>query len=153
MRAQVKEKETNHFRFRLKDHAIIMLGLALALVVMTIPLQLYMPLGRYQHYGLSVFVLGMSYLLQLVWSWPRMTRWPRAGYAATGLYLASIGLILYANPWLDARAAMMTMEKEKFRRSLGWIYTILALPLAYIYFRWMQVDYKRQSAKDKGGDP
>jgi hypothetical protein len=133
----------------LKDHHLIWVGLVLALAVLAVPLQLYMPLGRYQHYGLSVFLLGLGYIIQLVWSWPRLRTSPRWGYGMTGIYLISIGLVLYSNPWLDSRVGVMTEGKENLRSAIGWLYTILGLPLVYIYLEWIQDE---QDQRKKKGD-
>lgn len=142
-------KATDGIRIRLKDYFLIVLGLVSSLVILVVPLQLYVPLGRYQHYGLAVFVLGLGYVIQVVWSWPRLKRWPRRGYAITGLYLTSVGIVLYANPWLDSRVAIMTEEKESLKALIGWLYTMLGLPLAYVYIEWMKEEKK--VFKDKGG--
>lgn len=135
---------------RFKDYVLILIGLAFAYVIHSIPLQLHMPLGRYQHYGLSIFVLGLGYILQIVWSWKNLKRWARLGYIATGLYLTSVGIVLYANPWLDSRVAIMTEEKEDWKVIIGWIYTFLAMPLAFIYMGWIKEDHTSQ--KHRGTD-
>ena len=142
MRAQVMAKALEHFRFKLKDHFFILIGLVLAVGLLSIRLQLYMPLGRYQHYGLCIFCFGLGYVVQLIWSWSHLKRWPRAGYAVTALYLTSMGIVLYSNPWLDVKVAVMTEDKENLKALIGWVYTILGLPLAYIYIEWMQEDYR-----------
>lgn len=145
------EKLTRDLQEKLKDYLIVLLSLATALAVVLYPLQLHVSLGRSQHYGLSVFILGLGYIVQVVWSWRSLKRWARAGYAATGFYLASIGVVLYANPWLDPRVTVVTSEKENIRALIVWIYTVLGLPLAYIYFEWMRADeaaYRRKGRKD-----
>lgn len=43
----------------------------------------------------------------------------------------------------------MTEQKENLKALIGWIYTILGLPLAYVYIEWMQEEHRMQ--KDKGG--
>ena len=54
-----------------------------------------------------------------------------------------------ANPWLDVKVSVMTEQKENMKALIGWIYTILCLPLAYVYIEWMQEDQRMQ--KEKGG--
>jgi len=136
-------------REKLKDYCLVLAAIVAALVVLLTPLQLYMPLGRYQHYGLCVFVLGMGYILQIVWSWRSLKRWPRLGYTATALYLCSVGMVLYANPWLDARMAVITEQKENLRALIGWTYTIFGVILAFIYLEWMQADYRGRRRKGR----
>lgn len=132
---------------QLKHHHFIVAGLLAGGLLMSVPLQLYMPLGRVQHYGLSLFILGLGYILQVVWSWSHLKLWPRLGYAITGLYLTSIGIIFYANPWLDTRVAIMTEEKESLKSLIGWLYSIFSLPLVYVYVRWMREDSLQDKSK------
>jgi hypothetical protein len=143
-------KLNNSMSHRFKDYVLILTGLAVAFFIHSIPLQLYMPLGRYQHYGLSIFALGLGYVLQIVWSWKNLKLWARLGYIGTGLYLTSIGMVLYANPWLDSRVAIMTEEKEDWKILIGWFYTFLAMPLTFIYLGWIKEDHRAQ--KRRGTD-
>ncbi len=136
-------------QLQLKDHNFILLGFISGLVILSIPLQLHMSLGRYQHYGLALFAFGLGYIIQTVWSWRHLARRPRLGYAITGLYLTSIGFILYANPWLDTRVTAITEEKENLKALIGWIYAIACLPLACVYLNWAADS--RGLNKDKGG--
>ena len=140
------------FEGKVKHHFIVLLAVAAAGLVLATPLQLRFTLGRYQHYGLAVFVLGLGYVIQAVWSWRSLRLWARTGFLATGLYLGGIGMVMYANPWLDARVAIMTTSKVSMRAFIGYTFTILGVPLGLIYLEWLLEDYKIKRKRPRKPD-
>jgi hypothetical protein len=103
--------------------------------VFSLPLQLYFPLSRIQHYGLAVFVWGLGFMVQWVWYYKTSGKWARWSYLSGGLYLTSLGLTFYSHPWLDPKFAVQTTTQENYRLLLGLIYTGLAFPISLIWVR------------------
>lgn len=115
-------------------HAIFpTLSFALAIIIFICPIQHYLSIGRYQHYGLAVFVWGMGYLLQTIWSWRKRRWWSRLSYLFGGTYLASLGMIFYANPWLDPKFAVQTSDQLILQFWMSRLYLVLLLPLLLVW--------------------
>src|SRR5690606_22734862 len=93
-------------------HIMVLLFAALALWVLQTPLQRFISLGRYQHYGIAISVFGLGYLAQTIFSWRRLKAWGIAAYTSTGIFFSSVGLVFYLNPWLDYKIAVQTPEDE-----------------------------------------
>jgi hypothetical protein len=125
-------KDRQFFKSSLNQYGIPIASLVLAGVVLLIPLQLYYPLARYQHYGLAIFVWGVGYLVQLVWTWKSTRFWSRLSYLFLALYLTTLGLFFYANPWLDPRFSVQTEAQQNFRALVGNLYVGLALPVLLV---------------------
>jgi H+/Cl- antiporter ClcA len=108
-----------------------LLGLASAIIILLIPLQHYMPLGRYQHYGMAGFTLGLGYFLHCIWTWRDETFWTRLSYALTGLFCSSVGLLFYANPWMAS--SVQTEEKQLYRWALTGVLMIATFILLIVW--------------------
>ncbi len=130
-------------------YRLVLVAAVLAVIaVKGIRLQDYMPLGRYQHWGLGIFIFGMGYLLQTVWSWRVLAVWARTSYIATGLFFTSVGVVFYKNPWLDYKVAIQTAQNEELRAHLVIIYLLFSLVIAVIWARWI---YEESRAKKGAG--
>lgn len=130
-------------------YRLVLVAAVLAVIaVKGIRLQDYMPLGRYQHWGLGIFIFGMGYLLQTVWSWRVLAVWARTSYIATGLFFTSVGVVFYKNPWLDYKVAIQTAQNEELRAHLVIIYLLFSLVIAVIWARWI---YEESRAKKGTG--
>lgn len=105
----------------------------MAAAIIATPLQLHYSLSRYQHYGLGIFVWGLGHIIQTIWMWRLSGKWMRIGGICGGLYLTSLGLVFYANPWLDPRVAVQTEAQENFRALIGYLYTGLTVPLMLVW--------------------
>ncbi len=115
-------KESNAAFKRPKSHLFLFVFAVLALFVILTPLQHYMPLGRFQHYGISIFVFGLGYIAQATASWPRMNVLPRFCYILTGLFFSSAGAVLINNPWFDSKMMIQTSEELSFRHLIYYAY-------------------------------
>lgn len=116
---------------------MVLLFAALALWVLQTPLQRFISLGRYQHYGIAISVFGLGYLAQTIFSWRRLKAWGIAAYTSTGIFFSSVGLVFYLNPWLDYKIAVQTPEDERTRSILILSYLIFSAMLAFIWIRWV----------------
>lgn len=119
--------------------------MVMAGTVLAVPLQLYYPLARYQHYGLAIFVWGLGHAVQAIWHWRTVGKWTRLGGICGGIYLTSLGLVFYANPWLDPRVAVQTETQENMRAFIGYGYTFLTIPLMLVWVESLTESYKRKN--------
>jgi len=131
-------------------HLLVLTFALAALLVIFTPIQHFIALGRYQHYGISIFLFGAGYLAQSVWSRKRLKKWARIAYTATGLFFTSVGLVFFNNPWLDFRVAIQTEEHDRIRGVLIISYLALSVLLGLIWIKWILSE--NQPAK-KGKDP
>jgi hypothetical protein len=109
------------------------LGLAFAIAIVMVPLQHYITLGRYQHYGMAVFVFGLGYILHCIWTWRHETLWTRLSYALTGAFCSSLGLLFYANSWMDLKSSVQTEEKQLLRWFLSGVWLLLGFMLTIVW--------------------
>lgn len=109
-----------------------------ALATLLIPLQHYVTLGRYQHYGLAIAIFGLGYVLQSIWSWKRLSKWARLSYLITGIFCVFVGDTFYANPWLDVRMSMRTQRQELFHYALIVLYLIGSLAIVATWVKWIR---------------
>ena len=122
----------------------LLAGSALGAIVLMIPVQHYISLGRYQHYGMAIFMFGLGYALHCVWTWRDQTFWPRFCYAFTGAFFCSVGLLFYANPWMDWKTNVQTEEKQLLRLALSGIYLLIGFALMVV---WMITFYKKSKTE------
>lgn len=123
----------------------IFLGFALGAIVLMVPLQHYISMGRYQHYGISIFLFGLGYALHCVWTWRNQPMWPRICYTFTAVFFCSVGLLFYGNPWLDWKTAVQTEEKALARTVFMGIYLFLGFLLLLV---WLMTYIKTRETKE-----
>jgi hypothetical protein len=128
-------RKTSKYRF-------ILVMSAVAVIALRMPLQTYMTLGRYQHIGIAIFLFGMGYVMQLIWSWRNYSKWARISNCATCAFFCSVGMFFYANSWLDTSIAAPTEEKMTLRSLFLAIYLFLAVVVAAIWLKWIHEDGK-----------
>jgi hypothetical protein len=122
------------FKERTQRYPFSTVSLFITVIVLYLPIQSWMPFARSQHYGLGLFIWGMGYVLDTIWSWRRMTNWTRFAFAGTGLYCTSLGLFCYANPWLDTRFAVQSDFQEALAKKVFTLYVCLGIPLTISWF-------------------
>lgn len=122
---------------------------AVAIAIFLFPLQLYWSLGRYQHYGLAIFVWGMGYILQLIWTWKFSGTWSRWSYILAGLYLTSLGLTLYANPWLEPRVALQTDIQVVLRFYISLFFMLFSIPTTIVWVMGLAEELREDRKKAK----
>lgn len=126
-----------------KDSGIGLLFLIIAGVLTATPLQLYIPLSRFQHFGLGIFVVGLGYVIQTVWSWKRMKTWSRALQLYFGLWFAASGLVAYSLPWLDPRMSVRTEWQEELASRLLAAYFVSCAPLPVLTLLWLREELQK----------
>lgn len=130
----------------LRRNICLVLSSVLGGLLLLIPLQRFVSLGRYQHYGLAVFVFGLGYILHCIWTWRGEKFWPRLCYILTGAFFCSVGLLFYANPWMDWKNSAQTEEKQLLRFALSGVYLALGFALIII---WLITYVKREQTGKK----
>ncbi len=111
---------------------------AIAIGAYLTPLQKYFTMGRYQHYGITISIFGLGYLLQTIWSWRTFTKWARISYLSTGIFFSTVGMTFYTNPWLDSRMALQTADKEFWKTIFIGIYILITIAIVSIWLKWIK---------------
>jgi hypothetical protein len=111
---------------------------AIAIGAYLTPLQKYFTMGRYQHYGITISIFGLGYLLQTIWSWRAFTKWARISYLSTGIFFSTVGMTFYTNPWLDSRMALQTADKEFWKTIFIAIYILITIAIVSIWLKWIK---------------
>jgi hypothetical protein len=130
---------------------LILVGFAMvAVIIFVTPLQRLIPLSRFQHYGIAIFVFGLGYLVQGVVSWPGIKGLARFGYLATTAFFCSAGLLFLNNPWLDLRMVTSGDEQLIFRNYVIGTYGAAGLFISLIWlllaFQEIQLHYSRSKS-------
>jgi len=131
-------------------HRLVIAFSALAVIIYCTPLQRYVTLGRYQHYGIAIGLFGVGYLLQTIWSWKEFTRWARWAYLSTGIFSLTVGLTFFYNPWLDTKVAPQTHANDQMRPILMALYLLSSLYVGAVYARWIKEENKTRSGAAEG---
>jgi hypothetical protein len=118
----------------IRKNFFVLAGCIMAPLCLSIPIQHYITLGRYQHYGMAIFLFGMGYVLHTIWNWKQNLPATRFSNCYAALFFVSIGLIFYSCPWLDPVMSVMTDEQTIFRSYLvrGYFVSALGLMLVWI---------------------
>lgn len=133
---------------QIQHQEILIMFILAAIATAVIPLQRYITLSRYQHWGLALFVLGLGHFLQLIWSWKHLKIWTRLALTWTGGFMATAGLVFYSNPWLDTRVAIASEAADEARPILAGIFAALAIPLVIFWVKSLQ-EVKERSETDQ----
>jgi hypothetical protein len=129
-----------------KDNSILLGFAILAFALHVIPLQRYMPLGRYQHYGISIGAFGLGYLVQGALSWRNSPTLARIGYIATTVLFCSAGLLLLSNSGLDLELSLSGEGQQRGRYVLV-VYAFFGLITSLIWLKLAQDDAKHRPPK------
>jgi hypothetical protein len=128
-------RRTSKYRFNL------VMGIV-ALLALKTPLQRYISLGRYQHIGIAIFLFGMGYLMQLIWSWRNFSKWARISNCVTCAFFCSVGMFFYSNTWLDSSMAEPTSERTMVRSLFIGIYMFFAFMVAALWLKALHEEGK-----------
>jgi hypothetical protein len=118
---------------------VIALGLV-AIAVILFPVQHYLAVARYQHYGAALCIFASGYLLQTCVSWHDLKKWAKVSYLTTGLFFFALGVVLISNPWLDGRVSPRTEAHESLRKAIQGFYLLSGLIVTAAWFRLIYED-------------
>lgn len=128
----------SRMRQSLRRNFVFLLFCLAATIVFFTPLQHFFSLGRFQHWGIAIVFFGLGYIAQAAAGWNSFGKWARRTYLATGLFILSIGLTYYANPWLDSRMNLQSSDKEFTRIILIAANLFLGLAVAAVWRQWIK---------------
>lgn len=121
----------------------------IALVVFKIPLQHYVTMARFQHYGICLYIWALGFALQTVWSWRYLTIRGRACLISTAFYVGVFAIIFYQSPWLDVRMAVQTEENEMMRMVYAALCAFLGFIVCVFWLAWVL----ERNSQQKGSTP
>lgn len=133
----------------LRESVVLIACVAAAVAVLVVPIQQHISMGRLQHYGLSMFLIGLGYILQSVWSWKRLRKWSRLGHVTAGAFIAAAAMVLYANPWLEPKIAVRTPAQENFRSVIIAVFALFMVPQVVICILWINEELAGRSRSGK----
>ncbi len=107
-----------------------------AIALLFTPLQRYISLSRFQHYGISIFIFGLGYLLQAIISWHQVRVLARTAYLATSLLFVSASLIFMNNSGLDLQLSVSSEDQLVLRHYVIGGYGLAGLVISFI---WLQL--------------
>lgn len=129
-------KLIGEIRKHIRHHELVVGAFILAIAVALFPLQHYMTLSRFQHYGLALGVWAFGFFVQMVVSWRRMGFFGHAYLGVASIYLAMFAHVIYTNPWLDPKVTLETTTQASSRHDLASLFIGLGMVLMCIYFGW-----------------
>lgn len=132
---------------RISKYGFILAMSILALIAFKTPLQHYISLTRYQHVGIVIFLFGMGYVMQTIWSWRVYSKWARLANIATCVFFCSVGLYFYMNTGLEAYSTDVTPKKIMVRLTHVFSYLFLALVVSLFWVKWAHEDNKLKDAE------
>jgi hypothetical protein len=145
LKALISDYWTRSSRYR----ALIFLSV-LGAVALSVPLQHYISLGRYQHYAIGIALIGAGHLVQVLLSWKNYPRWGRISLLLTGVFLLLVAYVFWSNPWLDVKVAVQTEGKEELRSKLLSAYMCSAIVIFLSYIKWRAEEHRIKQEKPDG---
>lgn len=125
-------------RQSLKRNRVFLIFCLLAGLIFFTPLQHYFSLGRFQHWGIAIVCFALGYIAQAATSWKVFGLWARRTYLATGIFIGSVGLTYYCNPWLDSRMSLHSSDKAFTRMMLISLNLFLGVAIVPVWRRWIK---------------
>lgn len=132
---------------RVTKYGFILAMTIASLVACNTPLQHYISLTRYQHVGIAIFLFGMGYVMQTIWSWRVYSKWARLANIATFVFFCSVGLFFYMTPGLDGYATDPSPKKILVRLTHIFTYLFFALVVSLFWVKWAHEDNKIKDAE------
>lgn len=133
-------------RANLRHQLVVVISFVFAVGLFFFPLQHYMTLARFQHYGICLAVWAVGFLLQTLVSWRRLGPWGRAYLGVSTLYMALFAGVLYTNPWLDPRVQLETNIQGSLRHEFACVFLVLGIILSGTWKMW-DTEEKRRGNK------
>lgn len=132
---------------RITKYGFILTMTIVALIAFKTPLQHYISLTRYQHVGIAIFLFGMGYVMQTIWSWRVYSKWAKLANIATFMFFCSVGLFFYMTPGLDGYTTDPSPKKILVRLSHIFTYLFFALGVSLFWVKWAHEDNKVKDAE------
>lgn len=123
---------------------LIIFFAVIAMAVLVVHVQNFIPVSRFQHYGLSLLIFGVGWLLETVFSFRKLSKWAKVSYISTCLYFLSIGFVYYCNAWLGHRISIATEDNMRTERFLVITYMVFSIYLAAVWTKWIIEETKNR---------
>jgi cytochrome b561 len=134
--------------WRLASRCRLILFFAIAsLTFFLFPIQHYVTISRFQHWGVAVAMLGIGFLLETACLFKKLDRWACRCYLSTGLFFASVAVVLYTNPWLDPRVKIQTTETDRMECIFIVAYLVFCIYLAAVWTKWIIEESRNKIAR------
>ena len=146
-----RSKENSSLR-QVASHGLVVLFSLIALTTFFTPIQHYVTLARFQHWGIAIGIFGAGCALQALAARNLLTTWVRNSYLTTGLYFLFIGSTYYLNPWLDNKVSIQTSENETTRVFLIISYILFGLVVAAVWINLLLERSRPESKAESGKD-
>lgn len=134
-------------RTNLRHQLVVVVSFALAIGLLFFPLQHYMTLARFQHYGICLAVWAAGFFLQTLVSWRRLGAWGRGYLGVSTLYMALFAGVLYTNPWLDPRVQLETDVQGSLRGEFATVMFVFTVILSGTWLMWDREERNRRVNK------
>lgn len=132
---------------KITKYGFIIMMTVVALIAFKTPLQHYISLTRFQHVGIAIFLFGMGYVMQTIWSWRAYSKWAKLANVATFVFFCSVGLFFYTTPGLDGYSTDPSPKKIFVRLSHIFTYLFFALAVSLFWVKWAHEDNKIKDAE------
>ncbi len=130
---------------------LIVLFALLSGLVFFVHLQDFVPISRFQHYGVVSIVFGIGWLLEIAVSFRRLRRWALTSYISTCIFFLTVGLVYLNNSWIGHRSFAQTAETESTERFLKVSYVVFCIYLAAVWAIWIREEIKTGQARTGDG--
>ncbi len=125
---------------------LVLIAMIIAVVARNFPLQHYMPLSRYQHWSIALYIWALGFFIQAAWSWRKLTTNGKIALIAAGTYVSGAAMALYTNPWLDTTVSLQTTEQAETRYLLSAVWAVGGVLVGIVWMRWglVELDYLKR---------
>ena len=138
------EKKIKKDRYLHRNWWIIIFAV-IALVVIAVPIQHFITLGRAQHHGISIAIFGLGFWVETILSRKKLVKWAIRSYLAAGTFFLSVGIVFYKNTWLYSNVAIQTEDDLQTKGFLLTIYMISAFIVTAIWVKWIIEEHKEKN--------
>jgi hypothetical protein len=133
---------------RSRRNSLVIAMSLLAVAVILTPVQRYLAIARYQHYGIAMCIFAFGYLLQTCAGWRGLRKWAKISYITTGLFFFAVGAIFVSNAWLDGRVSPRTEAHESLRMAIQCFYLLAGLVVTCVWLRLVYDDMQPVSEQE-----
>lgn len=133
---------------QIRHHEMVLITGLIALSILLFPLQKHIPLSRFEHYGMSIYVWALGFIAQVAVSWRILSPLGRASYISAAIYLGTFGATIYNNPWLDRHISLQTYAQEEMIDGFFLVAIGSGILVSLLWFVWFIQEAAKQADLD-----